>query len=91
MLNYTGLEIDFSRTEPELWLNDKPALTGNSAFIAITALRQVLGACRRQILDGGFTLRYIGSQKLIGPGKVQRFLATQPLTQVGLYEYLVAA
>ncbi len=91
MLNYTGLEIDFSRTEPELWLSNKPALTGNSALIAITALRQVMGGCRRRILDGGFTLRYIGSEKLIRPGRVQRFLATQPLTQDGLYEYLVAA
>jgi len=94
IVNNTGLKIDFSRNEIELWLDEgeeRLALTGSAALIAIAAVRQVLGSCQRRIANGGFAFLYIGNKKLVNPGRIAQFLATQNLSQDGLYNYLTAA
>lgn len=95
IVDFKGLIIDFSPRETELWLDtdeERPALTGQDALVAILALRQALGrCCRRNIERQGFALRYVGSNMLIDPVRIANFLAGNKLTQNGLYDYLTAA
>lgn len=94
IVDCTGLMIDFSQRDAELWLDDekKPVLTGSDAQVAILAIRLALGrCCPSRIENRGYALRYVGSDQLVDPVRIANFLATSDLTLENLYTHLIAA
>jgi hypothetical protein len=86
--------VDFADDTAELWLRIEGkrylALTGKKAKAIIMGLREVLGKCKRIILDG-FKISYIDGNVNYALKIQEYLLANKFVSQTGFVNFLTAA